>query len=234
MSILLIHGVGGRPRSWNRVLDELAPAVRRDAVVVDVSVGSGQSVADVASDVLHRHPGSHVIAGHSFGGMLAQEAALIDPSRVLGLVLVSTIPGTTPTVAAHNEALAAHIEVRGVHTVAAEFADRLFAPSRTARDPDLKADFVETMAQAGAPAVCAALRAIARWDASERLNAVTCPAQVIGGDAEPDLDRQRALATLLRASFVVLEDTGHLAPLEAPDRVARFIERITTCAEQLT
>ena len=42
--------------------------------------------------------------------MLALEAALIDHSRVLGLVLVSAIPGTNASVAAHNEALAADIE----------------------------------------------------------------------------------------------------------------------------
>ncbi|TPG36675.1 alpha/beta fold hydrolase [Mycolicibacterium hodleri] len=234
MSILLIHGVGGRARSWSRVLDELAPAVRRQAFALEVSVRSGQSVADVARELLRRHPGSHVIAGHSFGGMLAQEAALLDPSRVLGLVLVSTIPGTTPTVAAHNESLAADIEVRGIRTVAAEFAERLFAPSRTARDPDLKTDFVETMVQSGVPAVCAALRAITRWDASERLNAMRCPAEVICGDAEPDLDRQQMLATLLRAPFTVLDDTGHLAPLEAPDRVARVIERVRSRVEQPT
>jgi hypothetical protein len=47
------------------------------------------------------------------------------------------------------------------------------------------------MEESGAPAICAALRAIARWDAIERLNVVTCPTEVITGDAEPDIDRQR-------------------------------------------
>jgi pimeloyl-ACP methyl ester carboxylesterase len=113
--------------------------------------------------LLDSHHGSHVIVGHSLGGMLALEAALIDRSRVLGMVLVSAIAGTTPGVAAHNEALAADIEVRGIRIVADEFADRLFAPGRSHRSPDLKTDFLEAMAECGATAVCAALRAIARW-----------------------------------------------------------------------
>ena len=75
-------------------------------------------------------------------------------------------------------------------------------------------------------AVCAALRAIARWDAIERLTVLTCPSEVITGDAEPDIDRQRTLATLLGAPFSLLDATGHLAPLEAPDSVARAIERV--------
>jgi len=226
MSLLLVHGVGGRPRSWRRVLDVLDPALRRDALTADVRPEPGQSLNDIARHLLGAHPGSHVVVGHSLGGMLAIEAALIDRSRVRGMVLVSAIPGTTPGVAAHNEALAADIEVRGIRIVADEFAEKLFAPGRSDRSPDLKTDFLEAMAECGATAVCAALRAIARWDASQRLTILTCPAEVIIGDAEPDIERQRTLASLLQAPFKLLDGTGHLAPLEAPDRVAFAIERV--------
>jgi pimeloyl-ACP methyl ester carboxylesterase len=140
--------------------------------------------------------------------------------------LVSTIPRATPGVAAHNEALATDIEDRGIRIVANEFADKLFAPGRPTRDPGLKADFVDAMVESGSTAACAALRAIALWDAPERLTDLTCPVEVIAGDAEPDLDRQRQMAMHLRAPFSLLDDTGHLAPLEAPDCVARVIERV--------
>lgn len=46
---------------------------------------------------------------------------------------------------------------------------------------------------------------------------------MISGDAEPDLDRQSLLAELIGARFVVLGDTGHLAPLETPADVARAV-----------
>jgi pimeloyl-ACP methyl ester carboxylesterase len=49
---------------------------------------------------------------------------------------------------------------------------------------------------------------------------------VITGDAEPDIERQQKLASLLQAPFEILDDTGHLAPLEAPDRVAVAIKRL--------
>ena len=210
--------------------------MRRNALTADVRPKPGQDLHEIARHLLDSYLGSHVIVGHSLGGMLALEAALIDPLRVRGLVLVSAISGTTPGVAAHNEALAADIEARGIRIVADEFADRLFAPSRPQRGPDLKADFVDAMADCGAPAVCAALRAIAQWDASERLAALTCPTEVITGDTEPDIDRQRKLATLLRAPFSLLDGTGHLAPLEAPGRVARAIERVVNriCEETKT
>lgn len=226
MSLLLVHGVGGRPQSWHRVLDVLDPTLRRDALTADVRPEPGQALGEIARRLLDRHPGSHVIVGHSLGGMLALEAALIDRARVRGLVLVSAIPGTNAGVAAHNEALAADIEVRGIRIVADEFADRLFSPGRALRSPGLKTEFVDVMAECGAPAVCAALRAIARWDAADRLHVLACPTEVITGDAEPDIDRQQKLATLLGAPFSLLEQTGHLAPLESPDHVARAIERM--------
>lgn len=209
------------------MLDVLDPALRRDAVTADVRPKPGQDLHEIARHLLDSHPGSHVIVGHSLGGMLALEAELLDRSRVLGLVLVSAIPGTNASVAAHNEALATDIEVRGIQTVADEFADRLFSPGRPSRSPDIKADFVGAMAESGASSVCAALRAIARWDASDRLTRLNCPTEVVTGDAEPDIDRQRKLAALLGAPFNVLEQTGHLAPLEAPEHVARVIERMT-------
>jgi pimeloyl-ACP methyl ester carboxylesterase len=226
MNLLLVHGVGGRPRSWRRVLEALDPALRRNVITADVRPERGQALEDIAQRLLDSHPGSHVIVGHSLGGMLALEAALIDASRVLGLVLVSAIPGTNAGVAAHNEALAADIEDRGIRIVAAEFADRLFAPGRPARSPDLKTDFIDAMDESGIAPVCAALRAIGRWDAADRLATLTCPAEVITGDAEPDIERQQKLASLLQAPFEILDDTGHLAPLEAPDRVAVAIKRL--------
>lgn len=226
MSLLFVHGVGGRPTSWRRVLDALDPEVRSDAAIADVRPRDGQSMADIAHDLLDRYPGSHVVVGHSLGGMLAQEAALLNPPRVHGLVVISAIPGATPVVATHNEVLAAAIESRGLRSVATEFVERLLAPGRSAREPGLALEFVDAMVESGASAVCAGLRAIARWDATDRLPDVTCPAAVVSGDAEPDLDRQRRLAALLDAPIDVLDDTGHLAPLESPGHVARAIERL--------
>ena len=72
MSLLLVHGVGGRPTTWHRVLDALDPQVSGDWLLADVRPTVGQSVAELARDLLDRHPGSHVIVGHSLGGMLAR------------------------------------------------------------------------------------------------------------------------------------------------------------------
>lgn len=84
------------------------------------------------------------------------------------------------------------------------------------------------MLSAGATSVCAALRAVTNWDAQERISSIDCPTSVIAGVTESDLPRQSELAHLLRGTFSVLDDTGHLAPLEAPGNVARAIEELVS------
>jgi 3-oxoadipate enol-lactonase/4-carboxymuconolactone decarboxylase len=160
--------------------------------------------------------------------MLAQEVALIGSSHVCGLALISTIPGATQRVAGINRALADDIEALGLQNVADSVAAGLFAPGRLANNPELGAAFVADLLDAGATSVCTALRAIADWDASDRLPALRCPATVITGDAEPDTDRQSLLARLIGANHVVLAGVGHLAPLEAPADVARAIADIAS------
>ena len=83
--------------------------------------------------------------------------------------------------------------------------------------------FVTDMLDAGSTSGVCGAPCHRRWDASDRLPALRCPATVIAGDAEPDLERQSLLARLIGANFAVLGDTGHLAPLEAPADVARAI-----------
>ena len=223
MAVLLIHGVGGRPRTWRRVRDSLPPEVCRQTVPVDVVVRPGRTVRDVARTILTRYPGSHVLVGHSLGGMLAQEMALIDHTRVRGMVLVSTIPGATARVADINLRLADAVETHGITAFATDFAAGLFAPGRLARDPELGAEFVDDMCDAGATSVCSALRAIVGWSAADRLADLDVPTTVLAGDAETDLDRQSLLAELLGTELDVLPGTGHLAPLESPAAVAHAV-----------
>jgi 3-oxoadipate enol-lactonase len=223
MSVLLIHGVGGRPRSWDAVLEHLDPALRGQVVAVDATAEVGQTMSDMAHRLLDRHPGRHVLVGHSFGGMLAQEAALADSTRVAAVLLVNSIPGATSRVSEINRNLANDIETHGLAEVAPRFGRGLFAPGRLEREPELEAKFVADMLEAGLSSVCAALRAIADWDASDRLHTLRCPAAVLAGDAEADLKRQAELARLVGGTFEILSNTGHLAPLEAPAEVARSI-----------
>ncbi|AYF98007.1 alpha/beta fold hydrolase [Protaetiibacter intestinalis] len=76
------------------------------------SVDGGYGLEDMGDDVVRVLDAAGIPAafllGQSMGGMIAQLAALRHPARVLGLGLVSTIPGRSPRWVLHGE----HPELR--------------------------------------------------------------------------------------------------------------------------
>jgi len=71
-------------------------------------------------------------------------------------------------------------------------------------------------------------------DSTPRAEAVGCPALVLTGQFDgtctPELGIQMARA--LRTEMVLMPDIGHMPMLEAPERVARLVERHLSAAEE--
>jgi pimeloyl-ACP methyl ester carboxylesterase len=99
--VVLLSGVAGSPTTWkplDRYLDgferiELALPGRPNTVAcqpVVTMAGFAALVRDALDELSVDR--AHVI-GFSFGGMVAQQLAYVAPSRIEGLVLVSTICG---------------------------------------------------------------------------------------------------------------------------------------------
>jgi pimeloyl-ACP methyl ester carboxylesterase len=58
------------------------------AVVADVT--TQPTIPDMARDLLARHPGRLILAGHSMGGRVAMEMARMAPGRIAGMALLNT------------------------------------------------------------------------------------------------------------------------------------------------
>src|SRR3954453_20004017 len=97
-TLVLLHGFAGTHRSWDLVVPEL-DAERYSPLVPDLrGHGTKGTVRPVTfdgcvHDVLSGAPHEFVLCGYSFGGRVAQHAALAAPERVTRLVLVSTSGG---------------------------------------------------------------------------------------------------------------------------------------------
>ena len=235
MSLLLVHGVGGRPRSWHRVLERLDPALRRNALTADVRPEPGQDLHEIARHLLDSHPGSHVIVGHSLGGMLALEAALIEPLRVRGLVLVSAISGrprasrrtTKLSPPTSRPAESGSLQTNSP-TDSSRPADRNVAPTSrlTSSTPWRTVERPRSAPHYGPSHSGTHLNAchpnLSDRSDHRRRRARHRPAAEAGDTAASSLQPSRR--------------TGHLAPLEAPDSVARAIERVMNriCEETKT
>ncbi len=156
------------------------------------------------------------VAGHSFGGAIAQEFARSFPQRVQGLVLVGT-----------GMSFGLSRTYRDLHqegAITLENADALPEPYRSG---------FEALKNVSGPGLHADLMAAGCFDSAGWINSVSVPALVVWG--KDDMITPRALPQQLagrlpRADFVEIERAGHVVMVDARDdfntAVKSFIEAV--------
>jgi pimeloyl-ACP methyl ester carboxylesterase len=216
--VLLIHGAGGSSAIWMMVVARLARATR--AIAVDLpghgpSPGLDGGSAPTLSDYRDAAGelaasiglGPAVLVGHSMGALVAIEAALAWPDKVVALVLC----GATPRLPVSDQL------VRVIADDYARFPDALAARAFSASaKPALRRAFIAAGVAAPQAVTLADFAVIAGVDLTERVREVACPIvwldgadDTIVGEAGPRPGEIRALAGV-----------GHLVPIEAPGEVA--------------
>lgn len=95
--LILVNGLGASQRSWNRLVEELGPDVstlRFDLPDLGDQVPTIRMHADAVAAIMDRAGIERgVLAGWSFGGLVAQEFARRHPDRLAGLALISSSTG---------------------------------------------------------------------------------------------------------------------------------------------
>lgn len=175
-----------------------------------------------------------IVAGVSYGGLIAAEFAARHPGRVSALVLASALPcGWTPDARARFYMRAPRL--LGPLFVAT--APRRLSPEVAAALPAVgeRLRFLarHTLRVATAPTSPARMARRIRWMEAHDFAApalVTAPALVVTG--EDGLDRvvpvsgsQQWVRDLGQARHVVLARTGHLGIITRPDAFADLVER---------
>ena len=164
--------------------------------------------------------GPVVVIGHSLGGMIAQELALLAGDRVRGLVLCNTIPGVTEGAREFNPVLATLAETEGSAAVAEALLPAMFGPKPLENTERARERYLADMRAADPASLAAAFRAVVTFDARDRLPELSVRALVIAGQHEGNDADQQELADLLDAHCVFLPGTSHLAPVESPSAFA--------------
>ena len=168
----------------------------RPAVVACITQQA--SIREMARDLLTRHSGRLILAGHSLGGRVALEMARMAPGRIAGMALLNT--GTHPKREGEEAKRQAMIDLCNRDGMAA-----------------LAAQWVPGMMNAEAvpdPQVIANLTAMVC-----RMTPEIHERQLRALLARPD-----AAATLdYQGPMEIIEDAGHFAPVEQPDSVARLL-----------
>lgn len=211
----------------------------RSPVGRDVPVGWREHVADLVALLDHWQLDRASILGYSWGGLLAMLFTTEHERRVERLALVSPAAGSR---AARDE-----FERR--------FAERMSAPEnqgarealRTSglreRDPEAYRQRAFELSVAGYfkdPARAKDLtpfritgrtqqevwKSLGDYNLDERLRSVTVPALVAHGRYDPmPIESARQTAALMRAEFVVFEDSGHVPYVEQLDEFVRVLDQ---------
>ncbi len=243
--LVLIHGVGGSRRLWQR----LQPRLSAEYCVVAYDLrGSGDSreVAPGGSEFSLRRwardlnellqvleLGRPTLVGHSLGSSIALKVALCWPESVASLVLMGADPELS-RVGSRMRKAANLIAELGIEGWLEEHWSRNtpFSDASLQRDPTIVDEYRAMVLANGADDYVRTWLAVADSETlTGELSQIAHPCLVIAGS---DDDRTlpsagRELATSLpNAAFVELEGVGHTMPLEAPAEVADAIIEFLT------
>jgi len=221
MAILLVPGFMADDTLW----DDVAPGLARFGPVVHADLRHDTSVEALAQRVLATAPPSFLLVGFSMGGYVARAIARQAPGRVRALVLVATSTrGDTAALRQRKGAIG-----RAAPSIAFSGLSRTaVATSLHPRESDNEAliERVRAMGTRLGGEVFRRQSMLDRPDDLARSGEIRCPTLVVAA-AQDQLRRleeaQEMAAAIPGATLTVIEDTGHMIPIEAPGRLLDVI-----------
>jgi pimeloyl-ACP methyl ester carboxylesterase len=234
--LLLIAGLGYGLWQWHKMIPGLAGHFQ---VIVFDNRGAGQTdkpagpysaamlAADTAGLLEALNMGPAIVLGHSMGGLVAQELALIRPELISTLVLASSnfggpnhIPVTPAAMAVLTDLTLDPIErIRRGAAVA-------FAAGFAEAHPDIVEELTAYRLTMPVPldayqSQLAVGLALLQNGFEERLKTMRLPTIIFTGDQDnvvPPGNADLLAAVIPNSRVYRLRDAGHLFPFEAPER----------------
>ncbi len=240
-AVVLLHGHTLDRRVWLPVVPQLLDAGLR--VIRPDLRGHGRSSrpdtgyhvshhsADVVALLDELDIGRAAVIGFSFGGGVALETAVTQPSRLSAMGLVAPVMPDRPFEPSFMENLrevARTIRSEGIAPAMAGpwQSSPLFAHSFT-KEGIREAVAAIVAGFPGAEFLATERDRVERgWTVPEKLGEISAPTRVMVGEMEMPGFRgfaDEAANGIPGAELDVVSDCGHLLPLEAPDAVAKMI-----------
>lgn len=222
MSLLLVPGFMADETLWSGLL----PRLQAFGPVVHADLRHDATIETMARRALGQVDApDFLLVGFSMGGYVAREIARLAPQRVRALVLIATSTRPdTPSLRKQKGAIGRadpSIAFSGLSRTAVATS---LHPKH--RDDDALIERVRAMGARLGGEVFRRQSMLERPGDLDRLDAIRCPTLVVAADHDQlrSLEEAREMqAGIVGAEFAVIEDSGHMIPIEAPDRLGDVI-----------
>jgi pimeloyl-ACP methyl ester carboxylesterase len=229
MSLVLLPGFMLDAGLW----DELAPLLAPLGPIHHGDLFQDDTMQAMAARILADAPERFVLVGFSMGGFVAREVVRMAPARIRALVLVGTSArGDSASQQARRHAIAGRTPDQAFRGMSRAAIARGLHPDR-AGDTAL-VDRLRGMGNRLGGAVFLRQSNLSRPPFDTRLAEITCPTLVVAAaqDALRSVAESEELATgIPGATFRIIENSGHMMPIEAPGELARLILDFVAQAE---
>jgi pimeloyl-ACP methyl ester carboxylesterase len=221
MALLLVPGFMADDTLWR----DLEVPLARFAPVHHADLRHDGTIEAMARRALETAPPSFLLVGFSMGGYVAREIARLAPERVRALVLIATSSRPdSPALRQRKGAIgkaAPSLAFSGLSRIAV--ASSLHPKQR---DNEALIERVRAMGVRLGGEVFRRQSMLERPGDLDRLIEIRCPTLVVAAaqDQLRSLEEARELqAGIPGATLEVIEDSGHMIPIEAPARLAAVI-----------
>lgn len=224
-TLVLLPGLLNTHKVFDLVIAELGDAAR--VIVPDLHFHDSMSA--MANAVLNAAPGRFALGGFSMGGYVCFEILRRAPERVERLALIDTQAAPdTPQSTARRRGMIEQTRLGRFHGVQPSLLPTLVHPAHLA-DLSVVDPIIEMARIVGPEGFVREQRAImARPDSRPQLVDIQVPTVVISGRQDQSIPLARAeemAADITSSQLVVIEQCGHMAPLEKPAEVATALKR---------
>jgi len=212
----------------SRLYQNMVEALETQVPIIFPEIWHVDNLAGLARSMLESLPASFALAGNSMGGYLALELLRQAPERVTHLALIGTNAHADPEAAREKREQAIRLAEADKFKV---FVDgyvvaALFEGNRQRCGQTLRAMARDLGARA---LVNEQMAIMSRRGSEDILPSISVPTVVVCGreDAFASPKAHSAMAKAIPgAPCHVIENCGHLVPLEAPDSMARMLDNL--------
>ena len=236
LPLLLVPGLMCDHTVW----EPLYPHISDMPTCTVVDHGPADSLEQMARQLLQDAPPQFLLAGHSMGARVVLEAWRLAPQRIAGVALLDTGYLPKSSGPAGEEEVRKRLNLlriaqeQGVRVMAREWVQGMVHPDRL-NDHALIERILTMFERKSADIFAKQIQAlIHRPDGSAVLQSIHVPTLILCGQQDtwaPPAQHAAMQQLAPHATLALIDDAGHMAPMERPSHVAQAMHQwMAQCA----